>query len=116
MRHVNSWTYLPTRIRDLSHTYWAASNTESLCGASRRSCGFFFPILGWCIGFERMEKTGRNVSYFINGGQERGFVCLRGFVKTADFSHELECSSSGFFRSYGRIEVEEGFDIPAHWL
>ena len=63
-----------------------------------------------------MEKTSRDVGYFIDGSQERAFVGLRRFVKPADFSHELEGCGSNFFGSYGRIEVEEGFDVPAHSL
>jgi len=39
---------------------------------------------------------------------------FRRFVKTADFSHELERSSSNLFGGDGWIEIEEGFDIPAH--
>jgi hypothetical protein len=51
---------------------------------------------------------------FIDCSQERGFVSLRRFVKAADFSHELERSSSNLYGSYRGIEVKEGFDIPAH--
>src|SRR5579859_4253185 len=105
--------YLQVCVR---HPACAPSSTESFCGARPRFCSFFFSILGWRVRFKRMEKAGRNVGDFIDCRQERGFVCLRGFVKTADFSYELQCGSSGFFRGYGRIEVEEGFDIPAHLL
>jgi hypothetical protein len=63
-----------------------------------------------------MEKPGRDVDYFIDGSQERAFVWLRRFVKTADFSHELERSSSNFLGGYWRIEIEESFDVPAHSL
>jgi hypothetical protein len=61
-----------------------------------------------------MEKASRDRGYFIDRSQERGFVRLRRFVKARDFSHELERSSSNLFVSDGRIEIEEGFDIPAH--
>jgi hypothetical protein len=61
-----------------------------------------------------MQKTSRDRGDFIDCTQERGFIRLRRFVKAADFSHELERSSSNLVGSDGRIEVEEGFDIPAH--
>jgi hypothetical protein len=92
----------------------ADSSAESLCGASLRFRGFFFPILRQCVGFERSEKTGRHAGYFIDCSQPRALVCLRWFVKTADFPHELERSSSNLFGGDGRIEIEKGFDIPAH--
>ena len=51
---------------------------------------------------------------FVQRRKQRACVCLRGFVKTADFSHELERSSSNLFGGDGRIKIEKGFDIPAH--
>src|ERR1019366_961203 len=90
------------------------SSAESLGGASFRLCSLFFSILRRCAAVERMGEASRDAGDFIDCGQERGFVCLRRFVKTADFSHELERSRSSLFGSDGRIEVEEGLDIPAH--
>jgi len=55
-----------------------------------------------------------DAGYFIDGSLEGVLVCLRRFVKTADFSHELERGSPNFFGSCRRIEVEEGFNVPAH--
>jgi hypothetical protein len=49
----------------------------------------------------------RDAGYFIDGSQEQVSICLRRFVKTADFSHELERGSPNFFGSYWRIEIEE---------
>src|SRR6266851_6616812 len=92
----------------------ADSSAESLCLTRFRFRGLFFPILRRCVRFERAEKTGRDAGYFIDCNQQRAFVCLRRFVKTADFSHELERSSSNLFGGDRRIEIEEGFDIPAH--
>ena len=92
----------------------ADSSAESFCSASLRLRGLFFPILRRGVGFERAEKTGRDAGYFIDCSQQCAFVCLRRFVKTADFSHELERSSSNLFGGDGRIEIEEGFDIPAY--
>src|ERR1700680_4177694 len=107
----------PRSIQNLSHrTRLAGSRAESLCRASFCFCGLFLSTLRRCIRLERTQKPGRNTGNFIHGGQERAFVCLRRFVKPADFSHELERSSSNFLGSYGRIEVEEGFDVPAHSL
>jgi hypothetical protein len=63
-----------------------------------------------------MEKPRRNVGYLIDCSQECRLVCIRWFVKTADLSHELERSGSNLFRSDWRIEIEKGFDIPAHLL
>jgi len=61
-----------------------------------------------------MEKAGRDLGNFLDCGQERSFICLRRFVKTADFPDELERSRSNLFRSYGRIEIKEGLNISAH--
>ena len=71
-------------------------------------------LFGGAFVFERAEKTGRDAGYFIDCSQQRAFVCFRRFVKTADFSHELERSSPNLFGGDGRIEIEEDFDIPAH--
>jgi len=87
---------------------------ESLRSARFRFCGFFFSSLRRCVGFERMEQTSRDTGDFIDCGQERRFVCFGRFVKPADFSYELERSSPNLLVSDRRIEVEKGFDIPAH--
>ena len=67
------------------------------------------------MGFERTEKARRDVGYFIDSSQERRFICVRRFVKAADFSYELERSGLNLFGSDGRIEIEKGFDIPTHY-
>ena len=89
---------------------------ESLRSARFRFCGFFFSSLRRCVGFERMEQTSRDTGDFIDCSQERRFVCFGRFVKPADFSYELERSSPNLLGSDRRIEVEKGFDIPAHSL
>jgi hypothetical protein len=62
-----------------------------------------------------MNETGRDLGYFIDSRQERGFIGSRRFVETADFSDELERGSSNLFSGDGRIKVEKRFDIPAHF-
>jgi hypothetical protein len=69
---------------------------------------------GACARFERAQKISRDAGYFINCSQQRSFVCFRRCVKTADFSHELERSSSNLFGGDRRIEIEEDSDIPGH--
>jgi hypothetical protein len=61
-----------------------------------------------------VEKARRDVGYFVDCSQERLLVCVGRFIKTADLSHELKRSSPYLFRRDWRIEVEKGFDIPAH--
>jgi hypothetical protein len=61
-----------------------------------------------------MNETTRDLGYFIDSSEERDLICFRRFVKTADFSHELERSILNFFGGYGRIKVEKRLDIPAH--
>src|SRR5208283_4988657 len=102
------------RSWSVTATYSADSSAKSLRRPSFRLRGLFFPILRQRGGFERTQKTGRDLGYFIDGSQKRAFVGLRGFVKTTDLPHELERSSSNLCVSYWRIEIEEGFDIPAH--
>ena len=86
---------------------WQDSSAESLCGASLCFCGLFCSILRRCVRFERTEEAGRDAGYIIDCCQEGAFVCLRRFVKSTDFSRELERSSSNLFRSDGRNKVEE---------
>src|SRR3974377_903749 len=87
-------------------TCLTGSNSESLCGACFRFCSPLPSMSRQCLSFERTKKASRDVGNLIDCSQERVFVCLRRFVETADFSHELERSSSNFFRSDRRIEVE----------
>ena len=91
-----------------------AGEEESLCGASLGFGGLFFSILWGCVGFEGREKASGNGGNFVDCQREGGFVGLGRFVETGDFSDELERSGSNVFGSDGRIEVEEGFDVPAH--
>jgi hypothetical protein len=77
--------------------------------------GFLFSIFRWCVRFERTEKASGDACDFIDCRQEWGFVGLRRFVKTADFSHELQGSIPNLFRADGRLEIEKCFDISAHW-
>jgi hypothetical protein len=92
------------------------SRAKSLRRPGLSSCRFLFSILRWCAGFERSDETARSAGDFLDRGQERGFVCLRRFIKAADFSHELERRRSYLLVSDGRIKVEECFDVPAHFL
>jgi hypothetical protein len=62
----------------------------SLGGANFGFGGLFFAALRWRVGFERTEEIRRDNGDFVDGSQERGFVCLRRFVKPANFSDELE--------------------------
>ena len=59
-------------------------------GARFRFCGLLCSILWRRIGFKRTEKARRDRGDFIDRRQEGGFVRLRRFIETADFSHELE--------------------------
>jgi len=63
-----------------------------------------------------MQKMGGDVGDFVDGALEGLFIALGGFVKAADLSDELERSCSNLFGCDGRLEVEERFDIPAHFL
>jgi len=92
----------------------AESIAEPCCGANFRFRGFFFPISRRRVRFERMQEAARNGLYFVDCGQECGFVCLRWLVEAANFSHELQRRSSDLVRCDGRIKVEKRFDIPAH--
>jgi hypothetical protein len=93
---------------------WKNSSAESLGGASSGFGGFFLTILGRCTGFEGTEQAIRDAGYFLDGSQKYVFVGLRRFVEAGDFSHELQRSGANLFLGDWRIEVEQGFDIPAH--
>ena len=89
---------------------------ESLRGPSFRFCRLLFSILGWCVRFERMDKASRDAGYFVDRRQERGLIGLRRLVESANFPDELERSGTDLFGRYGWIKIEEGFDVPAHFL
>ena len=61
-----------------------------------------------------MEEIRRDPGDGIDCGQERGFIRLRRFVKTADFSHELQRSGLNLFGRDRRVEIEQEFDVAAH--
>jgi len=61
-----------------------------------------------------MNEASRDPCDFIDSRQERGLIGSRRFVKTADFSHELERCGLNLFGGDGRIKIEKCFDIPAH--
>src|ERR1700741_1511992 len=92
------------------------SRAKSLRRPGLSSCRFLFPILRWCAGFERTDETSRSAGDFLDRRQERGFVYLRRFIKTADFSHELERRRPYLLIRDRRIKVEKCFDVPAHLL
>jgi hypothetical protein len=91
-------------------------DSESLGGASFRLSSFFFPILRRCGGLERSKKTIRDAGNFFDGAEKEIFIGLGRFVEAADLSHELQRSGANLIVGDRRIEVEEGFDIPAHAL
>jgi hypothetical protein len=88
--------------------------TEPGRGAHFRLGGFFFPILRWRVRFEGMNQATRSRSYLLDRSLERGLVCFRWFVKTADFSHKLERGILNLFGSDRWIKVEKCSDVPAH--
>src|SRR5271157_997988 len=93
----------------------AQSGAESAKGASFGFSSHFFPRPGRRGGFERRKKTGRDGGYFIDRSEERCFVFPGRLGKTADLAHELKGSGSNLFAGDGRIEVEQRFDVSAHW-
>jgi hypothetical protein len=72
----------------------------------------FLAVRGFRANAEAESRYRRD---FIDCCEERGFVYLRRFIKAADFSHGLERSGSNLLSRDRGIEVEEGFNIPAHW-
>jgi hypothetical protein len=90
------------------------SGAESFDGTGSGFGGFFFAILGWGGGFQGAEETIRDGGYFLDGGQKQVLVGLGGFVEASDFSYELERGRSSLFLGDRGVEVEQGFDIPAH--
>ncbi len=87
---------------------------DSFQGASFSLCLLFFSIPRWCVRFEGVNETGRDLGYFVDSSQERGLICSRGFVKTADFPHELKRGILDLFGGNGGIKVEKCLDVPAH--
>lgn len=77
--------------------------------------GFFLSILGRCIGFERTKQARSHIRYFVHRSLEGNLVRLRRFVHTAYFANELKRSGTNLFGSYRRVEIEESFDITAHF-
>jgi hypothetical protein len=92
------------------------SNAESFRGPRFCFGRFLFAIPRWSVRFQRMEKARRDVGYFVDSSEERRLICVRRFVKSADLSYKLKRSGLNLLGSDGRIEIEKGFDIPAHSL
>ena len=64
-----------------------------------------------------MQQSRRDFCDFFHRGEERGFIRFRGLGEAADLAHELQRCRANFFWGYGRIEIEQRFDIAAHsWL
>ncbi|HZC45184.1 MAG TPA: hypothetical protein VE243_01845 [Candidatus Acidoferrum sp.] len=103
-------------IRGNGDSPWDRSRAESFRSANFGFGGFFFAIPRRRIRFQRTKKSGRHAGYFVDGGHERTFVRLRRFVEAADFPHELKGGGANLIVGDGRIEIEKGFDIPAHSL
>jgi hypothetical protein len=97
-----------------SHRFPVISGAESFGGAGSGFGGFFLAVPGRGTGFERAQQTIRDAGHFLDGCEKYVLVGLGGFVKAGDFSYELQRSRSDFFFRDRRIEVEQGFDIPAH--
>jgi hypothetical protein len=76
--------------------------------------GFFFAVFGRRGCFERVEKTEGDPGDFVDGFEENGLVCFGWFGETADLSHELKGGGSHLLFGDGRIEVKQGFYVPAH--
>jgi hypothetical protein len=92
------------------------SNAESFRGPRFRFGSFFFAVPRGSMSLKRTEKARRDVGYFVDSSQERRLIRVRRFVKSADLPHKLKRSGLNLFGSDGRIEIEKGFDIPAHLL
>jgi hypothetical protein len=93
----------------------AGSVAKSFGGAGFGLGSFFFAVLRRSSGFEGTQKTGADAGDVVNCCVEQNFIGFRWFVETADFSDELERSGANLFVSDWGIEVEEEFDVPAHF-
>jgi hypothetical protein len=62
-----------------------------------------------------VNETCRDPGYFIDSSEERGLICSRRFVKTADFPDELKRGILDLFGGNGGIKVEKCLDVPAHF-
>jgi hypothetical protein len=102
------------RVRGSVNAPQTALNSKPLGGSGFGFGGLFFAILWRRFGFQRTEKASGDAGYFIDGGEERGFVGLRRLGEATDLSNELDRSGADFVFGDGRIEVEKYFDVAAH--
>jgi hypothetical protein len=63
---------------------------------------------------ERVEELSRCCCNLIHRALEGSLVDLRRLIAAAEFSDELEGRSPDFLVVGGRLEIEEGLDVPAH--
>ena len=91
-----------------------SGQAEALSGAGFGLGFFFFAVLGWGGGLERIEEAGADGCNFVDGCVEGFFVCFRGLVEAADLPDELQRSVANLRVGHGWIEVEEVFDVSAH--
>jgi hypothetical protein len=112
---VENWQISVTKPHPVSRRRIGPnSSSESLRSPSLRFCRLYRSIPWRRAGFEGMEKTSRDRSYFIHRRKEARFICLGRLVNPTDFSYELERGCPHLFRSNGRLEVEKSLYVSAH--
>ena len=62
-----------------------------------------------------MQQARRDGCDFLYGCLEYGLIRLRRLIEAADLPYKLERGGANLLFGDGRVEVEECFDIPAHF-
>src|SRR5580765_8149848 len=59
--------------------------------------------------------SARGMGDLFDGAVEGGFVGFRGRREAAELAHELDRGGADFLFGRGRLEIEQGADVAAHW-
>src|SRR5207245_10954174 len=87
---------------------------KSLRRALPRLASLRFAISRHRLDSERVDQAACDRRDVVHGGIEHRFVGVRGMGGAAEFAHELQSGRANFVIARGRLEVGQGFDVPAH--
>lgn len=80
----------------------------------RRLGSLRFTVAGRSRSGEGAEEGFRRLGHMFDRPIEGGLIGLRGGIEAADLADELQRRRTDLLIRGRRVEIEEGFDIPAH--
>ena len=87
---------------------------EPLGGTLTRTLGHFLAVAGGGRCNQRVDESSGYFRHVLDGAVEGRLVGLRRFGEAAQLPDELQRRRANLLIGRGRIEVEQGFDVPTH--